>query len=563
MTWPLAIELARSLPSDLGDPVFNCWVLARNGRWLIDFLAGKPVSDFWDGRIFYPAPLTLAYSEHLVVPSALALPLVAATGNVVLSYNVLLLSSFFLSAFGVFLLVRDLTGHTAAAFLAGLFYGFSPYRVDQLPHLQVLSSQWLPFALLGLRRFVASGRPLPLALSALALVAQGLSCGYYVLYFLPAAGIYAAFELLRQGRDRDPRRILGLALAAAAVSAVTLPFLLPYREINRLGLLVRHRSEVELYSADILSSLTAPENLRLWGGVLNAYRRAEGALFLGFVPVALAAAAVVAGARRVRRTLARSPRPVSVLRSAVLSETVFLLAAAVTTWILALGPVIRFHGRAILGPGPYALLYDHVPGFDGLRVPSRLTMLLALLLAILAGKGAAALLGRDRRGVLLAAGLALLFLVEATAVPIGVLRVAETPALRPLVGREAPAIYRHVAQLPPEAILVELPVASATEELWSMIPALQHGHRIVNGYSGLFPASYVPLRPGFVLQEPERAWAAVAAAGATHVIVHQGVWPVERKGERVIAWLEARGARALATEDRDVLLALPRKPAPQ
>ena len=76
------------------------------------------------------------------------------TGNIILCYNLLFISTFALSAFGTYLLVRDLTGDKRAAFIAGLVYGFLPYRIASVPHVQVMSSQWMPFALYGFNRFV-------------------------------------------------------------------------------------------------------------------------------------------------------------------------------------------------------------------------------------------------------------------------------------------------------------------------------------------------------------------------------------------------------------------------
>ena len=40
-----------------------------------------------------------------------------------------------------------------AAFVAGLLFAFAPYRLPQSSHVQVLSSQWMPFALYGIRRY--------------------------------------------------------------------------------------------------------------------------------------------------------------------------------------------------------------------------------------------------------------------------------------------------------------------------------------------------------------------------------------------------------------------------
>ena len=89
-----------------------------------------------------------------VRPGAADLPVYWLTGNIILCYNLLFISTFVLSAFGTYLLVRDLTGDRRAAFIAGLVYGFLPYRIASVPHLQVMSSQWMPFALYGLNRFV-------------------------------------------------------------------------------------------------------------------------------------------------------------------------------------------------------------------------------------------------------------------------------------------------------------------------------------------------------------------------------------------------------------------------
>ena len=74
-------------------------------------------------------------------------PVYALTGNIILCYNLLFLSTFVISAIGGYLLVRDLTGDWRAGVIAGLVYGFLPYRISQVPHLQIMSSQWMPLAL--------------------------------------------------------------------------------------------------------------------------------------------------------------------------------------------------------------------------------------------------------------------------------------------------------------------------------------------------------------------------------------------------------------------------------
>ena len=148
LTWPLLLGLGRDVPGDLGDSLLNMWILAWGAEHVPRLLTGGiSWSEFWNANIFHPDPLALALSEHLFGQTLQILPVYWLTGNIILCYNLLFIATFALSGFGTYLLVRDLTGNTRAAFIAGLVYGFLPYRIASVPHLQVMSSQWMPFAL--------------------------------------------------------------------------------------------------------------------------------------------------------------------------------------------------------------------------------------------------------------------------------------------------------------------------------------------------------------------------------------------------------------------------------
>ena len=165
MTWPLARGLGRDVAWDLGDSILNMWILAWDAEQFRAILAGhfSHIRTFFDANIFHPAPLTLAYSEHLVPQALQIFPVYALTKNPILCYNLLFLSTFILSGLGMYLFVRELTGNAIAAFVGGLLFAFAPYRIPQSSHLQVLSSQWMPFALYGFRRYFDTGRRRALA----------------------------------------------------------------------------------------------------------------------------------------------------------------------------------------------------------------------------------------------------------------------------------------------------------------------------------------------------------------------------------------------------------------
>src|SRR5262249_31797520 len=146
-------------------------------------------------------------------------------------------------------------------------FAFNPYRIASIPHLQVLSSAWMPFVLFGLRRHFGTGRAAPLAGAAAAWVLQNLSCGYYLLFFSPVAVGYIAWELSARRLWRDRRELSRLAVAFAVVVFATVPFLLPYLELRALGFNPRSLDETRRFSADVYAYLTADPNLRLWGSV--------------------------------------------------------------------------------------------------------------------------------------------------------------------------------------------------------------------------------------------------------------------------------------------------------
>src|SRR3954468_4685343 len=237
LTWPLAAVVTHQVAGDASDTLFNCWVLQWTSGQAMRALHGdlSALRHYWDGNIFYPASLTLAYSNHLTPQLLQALPVLASTGNIVLAYNLLFLATIVLSGLGVYLLVRAITHEPLAAFVGGLAFAFAPYRIDQYVHLEVLSSEWMPFALFGLRRFIVTGRLLPLAGGTAAVVVQALSCGYYLAYFAPFVVAYCLCELALQNRLRDGATWRALVGAGAIALIVVGTFSWPYAECRRRG----------------------------------------------------------------------------------------------------------------------------------------------------------------------------------------------------------------------------------------------------------------------------------------------------------------------------------------
>ena len=121
MTWPLAAGLSRDVPGDLGDSLLNMWILGWMAESIPRVVTGDmSVRDVWNANIFHPEPLALSFSEHLFGQAIQILPVYYLTKNLILSYNLLFITSFALSGLFMYLLVRDITGSRIAAFVARL-----------------------------------------------------------------------------------------------------------------------------------------------------------------------------------------------------------------------------------------------------------------------------------------------------------------------------------------------------------------------------------------------------------------------------------------------------------
>ena len=630
MTWPLTTRLTTAIPWDLGDPLLNSWIVAWGADHLWRFVTGDvhALAGFWQANIFHPSPYALAYSEHLTPQALQVLPVWALTRNPVLCYNLLFLSTFILCGLGMYLLARELTGDARVALVAGLCYAFAPYRIGQYSHVQVLSSQWMPFALYGLRRYFDTGRPRALAAGTAALVAQGLSCGYYLLFFAPVAAAYVVFEIGRR-RIRTGKVLLQLAVAGVVAAALTWPFIQPYLALRALEFPARSIAEVAGFSADVQSYATAHPSEWVWGTRLRAYPRPEGELFPGILVVLLAAVACSADVRgrwdaardvqvpRWRRTAARLAATVALATGALLVAVILtgglsfsiwgvrirsmglvgallragaavalLLAlsrrarATLVSWLqgdtawftvalaaaalLSLGPSIRTGGRLLAGTAPYAWLYSTVPGFDGIRVPARLAMLVALCLSALAAMGLHRIARRTQHVPALLSVTAVLVLIEGSAVPLP-LNAVEPPGTYAAPSTDlyphgsAPPVYAAVTALPSDAVLLEMPVGAPAWDVRAVFYSTGHWRRLVNGYSGGFPHRYVATSAALsrIDADPTLAWESVRASGATHVIVHRSAY-LNDADARVVLWLERHGAARVGDYGDDRLYAVRR-----
>jgi hypothetical protein len=424
------------------------WILS----WVAHAIVRAPLHLF-DANTFPPAPLALAYSEHLVGYLPLFGPVYWLTGNGIFALNVTVILTYPLAAWFTYLFARRFLGRAGAA-VAGALFAFCALRYELPPHFHLLGVQWFPVILYALDAWLDEARVRHAVLLAVALVLQCLS-SVYLLYATMFLGLAAGPLLLVEQRARlDRRRVVGLAVVLAATGVLLVATMLPDLTLRSYGL-------VPDYDDELVPLGLIPIYARLH---LNQYLARGGVGVLGYL---LALVALVpggdAGWRRVRRL------------------GVVLVVVGV---VAALGPRIALDATTTVW-SPYALLVQVVPGFATVRQPARLVIVAQLGFALLAGLGVARLV-RGRRplaqGAVASACVALALSAR--------LWLPSHPTHPEIVPGSVPEAHRWLAAHGGGRAVVELPRArndaAASQRAWA---STHHWQPILDGY-GAYPPQH-------------------------------------------------------------------------
>jgi hypothetical protein len=153
MTWPAIRYLSQQLVGNNEDT----WIFFWNNWWLREALTSGQ-SLFQTPYLFYPTGTSLIAHSNSFLNSFLAFLLEPLTGPVA-AYNLTLLVGLWLGALGMYLLVKEITDHVLASFLAGFVFAFAPYHLSQImAHAHLGSIHWWPFYALFLGRTLRDGR---------------------------------------------------------------------------------------------------------------------------------------------------------------------------------------------------------------------------------------------------------------------------------------------------------------------------------------------------------------------------------------------------------------------
>ena len=553
---PISLQPARRALAHSADTRLFLWTLS----WDVHALLHRPLRLF-DANIFYPEPRTLAYSEHLVGSAVLGAPFLLATGNPVLALNVVVLLSCVLSGWGAFSLARRLGIGTGGALVSGMIFAFAPPRF-RLAQVHLATVQWIPFALGFLHSYSQEGRRRDLLVAMAFFTLQALTSGHGGLFLLLAAVALVAYLALLGVFVPLRKLVRDAGTVALALVVLNALFVVPYFMVRREAGLHRTIGAVYDWAPNASSFLAAPTHLQrallaLVPPLERQVAEAKAYLFPGWITLGLAALAC-----RRRQTGEASPStaglgaldarhpdvqgPIGRARRVVIG----FLEARGGVHLMFYAVLVALSLWASLGPrfGLYTALYRLFPGFDLIRVPSRLGVLTLLGLAVLAGSGFERLARRFSGARPALASLAV-FLLAA--------EFAAFPLEAPEYEIERPAIDRWLAGQARPFTVLELPVAKPTDAVRSarfhshyMLHSMQHWQPIVNGYSGIIPPRHEDLFHQLAAFPDEGGVRALELLGVKYVVLHRDFYEGDEYA-RVVSSAEAFPHRLILERDEE------------
>jgi hypothetical protein len=502
----------------LNDYRMGVWAFSRNAYTLVN----HPTRLF-QAEPCYPVDDALALHHPVITQGLVALPGYLLTGDPVATTNLLLFATILLGALAVTLLVADWTGMAAAGIVAGLLYAFHPAQIGSPFHLGTKDYTWLVLALFFARRLFERGRWRD-ALGLAACAALQMATSFYP--FLASAIIAVpmlAWLLWHYGVKQLPvsRIVVVVLLSLAAALFVFSPYFgLPESDLPKR-----------------INPFFAP-----WSRFAPG-----GALFPGWPCLLLAVAGLSLGRRRAFSGLTGDPRAA-------------LVVAALLVALLATGGNVVANLAVLKGEEPPAMTLPNlftalravVPGLDAVRLPSMLASGTRMLLCILAGFGAAALLRTAPRKALPYAAALLLLVVSLDTLRPGFLGmhprvVFEALPIRP--SDETIEFFRELQVAGNRGPLLELPIDRSTKAYAFNQAPLQHlltayHHRRTSGCSPAFtPAEVRALAPLSLRFGEPGSIDTVRDLGFTTILVHH---PPSRRGSGRYAARVARAARSSA-----------------
>jgi hypothetical protein len=462
MTYPIVFRISDWIIGGRGDTQQSI-----NFMWWFKKSFLNPNLSFYnDVYLYHPTGVTMAFSDVSPFLMILSVPMQILVGRIT-TYNLFILSSFIISGFGVYLLVKYLTGDGRASFIAGVIFAFCPQHFMQaLAHMNIASVQWLPFFILYFLKAVKDGSRKDAVFASVFLSLASLCSWFNALYILLFVGLYIAFNYFNDKEKILNRKVAGNLVLIGALSLLLIfPFLYPMLiELTRSNYMKPSPADSVWYSADLVGFFIPSRIHPLFGEyVASLYEKftshiSENTIYIGYTVIFLVGYYVL----KHRKSL---------------GESKFWVVSSLFFFLLSLGPILHILGKTnftvfnVTIPLPYLILY-YIPPISITRVPSRLSIMLMLSLSVLTGYGIKEILHKISRKNIATILILSLILFEFVVFPCPTNKI------------DVPEFYKQISLESDNYAILEVPFRDMSEYMYYQTI---HEKKLVGGYLSRAP----------------------------------------------------------------------------
>lgn len=577
---PLSLHPTNSV-THTGDPLLNTWIISHVHHQLFS----HPLKLF-QANIFYPYSQTLAYSETLFPQSLISAPIQYLTKNPILAYNFVFYLAYLLNGFSMFLLVRHLTKNHVIGIACGVMFAFNTFNFDHITHLQLLHSWPIPLTFLYLHKFFEDKRLKNSVLFSVFFVVQVMCCIYYGLFFLSILILILPLFLLTYRKKINFTVFCKLAIPLGLAGVFLFIFSIPYQSLFKIFGFQRDLN----VGADLANYLAVNPNNVFLSKSMAPLGRHEYFLSPGIVALVLATVSILY--RRIYfRPKAKFLRVtiLIIVSTCLLMITMtklsggfyldlgifhlsahnvakqilicliigllllfvgfsrllfrpekeridenrhFFLYLFILVWalFLSLGSTLSFLGDSVSTlPLPFKWFYNHVPGFKGIRIPSRYAIFVIFSTVLLAGFGLKSILAKfDKKRLIVWGTISLLCVLN-----LEYLSLPQRIFIVPIKSN-IPPTYRWLADRADDGPIVELPFhKNIGDDAVYMYFSAFHRKKMVNGYSGFIPPAISYIRKVFETFPSPACLDILKTLGIKYVVLHPRMFKAT-KSNRVV-----------------------------
>lgn len=333
MTYPLIFKITNYVPGAGWDEFSHLHYF----WWWKHALIELGTNPYYTEYLHYPTGVSLAF-DMAPFNAIVLIPLQLLFG-LIISYNILVLFTFVVSGYGMYLLVKYLTNNKNAAFIAGCIFAFSPYHfAHALGHTNLISIEWFPLCALFLIKTVKEPKKSNAIYAGIFLGLTSLSAWYYSIYIVLFTALFIFYYLWT-----DRKALLNIpfikrfSIMILLFGLIVFPFVYPMLvESSSSTYMVSQITSSVTYSADVIAFFIPSTFHPVFGEyVAEIYanftgNRAEYTVFIGYIVLILALYSVL----KVKR-----------------EKIKFWIISSLFFFILSLGPILHINGIFLI-PNP-------------------------------------------------------------------------------------------------------------------------------------------------------------------------------------------------------------------